>query len=71
MFDESMTIEMLQEAGFSRCFRENINLFKVSNSNTRKRCEICLKLRIKIPEKRQWRRSGVYIVNVKHKSHFF
>ena len=26
-------------------------------------CEICSKLTIKIPEWRQWRRSGVFIVN--------
>ena len=29
-------------------------LFKVSNKNTRKRCEICSKLTIKTPERRQW-----------------
>ena len=40
MFDESMTIEMLQEAGFSRCFPANIYLFKVNDSNTRKKCTI-------------------------------
>ena len=53
MFDESMTIEMLQEAGFSRCFPANIYLFKVNDSNTRKKCKKCFKLRIRIPEKRQ------------------
>ena len=31
----------------------NINLFKVNNKNTRKRCEICLKLTIKTLERRQ------------------
>ena len=36
----------------------NIYLFKVNNRNTRKICEICLKLTIKTPE----RRSGVFIV---------
>ena len=53
MFDESMTIEMLQEAGFSRCFPEGIYLVKVNNNNIRKRCKMSLKLRIKIPEKCQ------------------
>ena len=32
-------------------------------------CEICLKLPIKTPERRQWRRSGVFIVNFEHISH--
>ena len=30
-------------------------MFKVNNRNTRTRCEICSKLTIKIPERRQWR----------------
>ena len=29
-------------------------MFKVNNRNTRRRCEICSKLTIKIPERRQW-----------------
>ena len=33
-----------------------IYLLKVNNRNTRIRCEICSKLTIKIPERRQWRR---------------
>ena len=48
-----------------------INLFKVNNRNTRKRCEICSKLIIKTPERRQWRFSGVFIVNFEYISHFF
>ena len=38
-------------------------MFKVINVNTRPRCEICSKLTIKTPERRQWCRSGVFIVN--------
>ena len=45
------------------------HMFKVNNRNTRKRCEICSKLTIKTPEQRQWRRSGVFIVNFEHISH--
>ena len=41
----------------------NIYLFKVNNRNTRKRCCICSKLTIKTPERRHWRRTGVFIVN--------
>ena len=33
-------------------FPVNIYLFKVTNRNTRKRCEICSKLTIKTPERR-------------------
>ena len=46
-----------------------IYLLKVNNRNTTTRCEICLKLTIKTPERRQWRRSGVFIVNFEHISH--
>ena len=35
------------------------------------KCEICSKLTIKTPERRQLRRSGVFIVNCKHISHIF
>ena len=45
----------------------NIYLLIVNNSNIRKRCEICSKLRIKTPE----RRSSFLIVNFEHISHFF
>ena len=38
----------------------NIYLFKVNNRNFRKRCEICSKLTIKTPERRQWPRSVVF-----------
>ena len=44
-------------------------MFKVKNRNTRTRYEICSKLTIKTPERRYWRRSGVYIVNFEHISH--
>ena len=46
-----------------------VYLLKVSNWNTRTKCEICLKLTINTPERRQWRRSGVFIVNFEHISH--
>ena len=39
-------------------------LFKVNHRNTRTRCEICSKLKIKTPE-----RSGVFIFNFEHISH--
>ena len=41
-------------------------LLKVKNGNTRIMCEICSKLTIKTPERRNWRRSGVFIVNFEH-----
>ena len=44
-------------------------LLKVNNRNTRTRCQIHSKLTIKTPERCQWRRSGVFIVNFKHISH--
>ena len=45
----------------------NIYLFIVNNSNTRKRCEICLKLTIKSVQ----RRSTVFIVNFEQISYLF
>ena len=44
-------------------------MFKVNNRNTGGRCEICYKLTIKKPERRQRRRSGVFIVNFEHILH--
>ena len=44
-------------------------MFRVNNRNTRTMCEICSKLIIKAPERRYWRRSGVFIVNFEHFSH--
>ena len=46
-----------------------ICLLKVNIRNTRTRCKICSKLTIKIPERRQWRHSGILIVNFEHISH--
>ena len=42
-------------------------MFKVNVRRARR--EICSKLTIKTPERRQWRRSGVFIVNFEHISH--
>ena len=39
---------------------------KVNNRSTRTSCEICSKLSLKTTERRQWHRSGVFIVNFKH-----
>ena len=44
-------------------------MFKVNNRNSRTRCEICSKLTIKVPERRHWRRSDIFIVNLEHISH--
>ena len=44
-------------------------MFKVTNRNTRARCEICSKLTIKTPEGRHWRCSGVFIVKFENISH--
>ena len=48
-----------------------IYMFKVNYRNTRKRCEICSQLTIKTPERRHQRRSGVFIVNFKHRPFSF
>ena len=43
-----------------------INLLKINKRRTKASCEICSKLTIKTPEQRQWRCSGVFIVNLEH-----
>ena len=48
-----------------------IYLFKFNNRNTWKSCEICLKLTIITTERRDWRRSGVFIANFEHIHTFF
>ena len=64
----------LQIYDVTTCLSNNYNpvgiyLLKVSNRNTRTKCEICSKLIIKTPERRHWGRSGVFIVNFEHTSH--
>ena len=54
----------------SRLFPADIYLLKVNNRNTRAKCETGSKLIIKTSERRQWRRSGAFIVNFEHISHF-
>ena len=44
-------------------------LLKLNNGKTRTRCELCSKLTLKTPERRQWRLSGVFIVNFEHIPH--
>ena len=47
----------------------NTCLFKFNSRDTKERCEICSKLTIKTPQRRQWRRSGVVIVKFENVSH--
>ena len=44
-------------------------MFKINYRNTRTRYEIFSKLIIKTQERRQWRRSGVFIVNFEYILH--
>ena len=44
-------------------------MFKVHNLNFGIRCEICSDLTIKSPERRQWRLSGVFIVDFEYIYH--
>ena len=45
-------------------------MLKVDRRNIRTRCEICSKLTIKTPERRQGVHSGVFVVNSEHISQF-
>ena len=64
--DMTRTIQSL-ETLINLC--SNSYLLKVSNRNTKTKCKICSKLTLKIPERRQWRRSGDFIVNCEHILH--
>ena len=46
-----------------------IYLLKVNSRNSRTKCETCLRLIIKTPERRQWCRSGAFSVNFEHILH--
>lgn len=52
-------------------FRVGIYLFKVNFGNTRKMCEMRSKLTMTTPERRHWRRTDVFIVNLEQISHIF
>ena len=53
---EVVRLSLLLTLNTLNIFPSNIYLFKATNKNIRKRCEICLKLTIKGPERRHWRR---------------
>ena len=50
---------------------ENIYLCKDNNKNTWKRCKICSKLTIKIPERRHWSCPWIFIINFEQISQIF
>ena len=56
---------------FLRPAQLTVTCSKPINRNTTKRCEICSKLTIKTPVRRQWRCSGIFIVNFEYISHLF
>ena len=49
----------------------HIYLLQGNNRNTRKRCDTCSKLIIKTLQQRQWRCSGVFILNYAHIPHLY
>ena len=49
----------------------NNNRTQVNNRNTRKRCEICLKLAIKAPERRKWRLLMLFMLTLNIFQTFF
>ena len=50
----------------SKTLQVNKYSLKLNNRITRKRCEICPKLAIKLPKRICWYRSGVLIVTFEH-----
>ena len=60
---------LVTSAANSKLCPVGVYLLKANNRNTRTKCEICSVLTIKTPERRQWRRCGIFIVNFEHISH--
>ena len=54
---------------YGRAYKAGIYLLEVNNRNIRIRCQIYLKLTIRTPQRRHWRRFAVFIVNFEHISH--
>ena len=65
----SFFVAIMLRASSRRAYPAGIYLLKVNNRNTRTRFEKCSKLTIKTPQRRQWRCSGVFIVNFQHILH--
>ena len=59
------------EQGICKYNSANIYLFKINKRNSIKRREICSKLTIKTPERPQWPRSSVFVINLENFSHLF
>ena len=66
---ESQTLNSCSDDSYQK---KSISV-NIYNRNIRKRCEICSKLTVKAPERRQWRRrhSSVFTINFKHITHLF
>ena len=61
---------MKNEQHCKSCFPAGNSIFKESNRNTPRMCEMYSKLTIKTPERLQWHRFSVFIVNFEHISDF-
>ena len=71
IFQKIITSGRLWRQGIT-CYeinQANIYFFTVNNENTRTMCEICPKLILKTPERRQWIRSGVFIIDFEQIAH--
>ena len=69
VFEKIRVSHYIQHDFICQRYQAGIYLLKVNNRNTGTSCEICLKFTIKTPERHQWCRSGVFIVDFEHNSH--
>ena len=71
--NSGIVLSVISERVFSEnYFSQNLAgnyLLRVSNRNTRARCEICSKLTIKTPEQCKWHCSSVFNVDFEHILH--
>ena len=68
--EKQETAKKLEHICLTSSYAADNFLLKVNSRNTRARCEICSKLTIKIPERRQWRCFVVFTANFEHISQF-
>ena len=66
LFSKSSTKDVWQG---SQSTQPAFTCLKLTVETLQRECEICSMLTIKTPERRHWRRSGVFIVNFEHISH--
>ena len=65
-FNKWQFCKIIFKSRFHLGYLAGIYLLKVKKETLEQMCEICSKLTIKTPKRRQWHSFGVFIVNFEH-----